>query len=90
MCVRPQLGRARGRLVFSLARAPATARYYETADGLSLGAGAFVSALEFASGRTADVIGKPSPLFFRTVLSELCAPRGEGARAAPGADRRRA
>lgn len=39
-------------------------RYWMDTDGLSLGAGAFVSALEYATGVTAMVIGKPSPAFF--------------------------
>jgi len=47
-------------------------RYMKVADGfLSLGAGAFVSALEFSSGRTAHVIGKPSQGFFQTVLDDI-------------------
>ncbi|KAI9004583.1 HAD-like domain-containing protein [Gaertneriomyces semiglobifer] len=46
----------------------------KAADGLSLGPGAFVSALECATGRTAEVIGKPSPSFFRTALNELQLP----------------
>mgnify|MGYP001133514433 CR=1 FL=1 len=46
-------------------------RYYERTDGLALGAGAFVSALEFSTGRTAEVVGKPSRSFFHTVLSRL-------------------
>ncbi|KAJ3186097.1 Haloacid dehalogenase-like hydrolase domain-containing protein 2 [Gaertneriomyces sp. JEL0708] len=50
------------------------ARYYKAADGLSLGPGAFVSALECATGRTAEVIGKPSPSFFQSALNELQLP----------------
>jgi len=47
-------------------------RYMKVADGLlSLGAGAFVSALEFSSGRTAHVTGKPSQGFFQTVLDDI-------------------
>jgi phospholysine phosphohistidine inorganic pyrophosphate phosphatase len=46
-------------------------RYWETADGLSLDAGPFVAALEYAVGREAEVVGKPSPAFFELVLSDL-------------------
>jgi HAD superfamily hydrolase (TIGR01458 family) len=44
-------------------------RYWMTPDGLSLDAGAFVAALEFASGHEALVVGKPAPLFFRSALA---------------------
>jgi HAD superfamily hydrolase (TIGR01458 family) len=46
-------------------------RYWETAGGLSLDAGPFVSALEYATGREAEVVGKPSPPFFELALGEL-------------------
>jgi HAD superfamily hydrolase (TIGR01458 family) len=46
-------------------------RYWETADGLSLDAGPFVAALEYATGREADVVGKPAPSFFELALSDL-------------------
>jgi HAD superfamily hydrolase (TIGR01458 family) len=46
-------------------------RYWETAEGLSLDAGPFVSALEYASGRKAEVVGKPSPAFFELALGDL-------------------
>jgi HAD superfamily hydrolase (TIGR01458 family) len=43
--------------------------------GLSLDAGAFVTALEFATGREALVLGKPSPAFFQAALASMnCAP----------------
>ena len=42
---------------------------------LSLDVGAFVAALEYASGRSATVLGKPSPDFFASALASLgCAP----------------
>lgn len=42
---------------------------------LSLDAGPFVAALEFASGETATVLGKPSPTFFALAVESLgCAP----------------
>jgi ribonucleotide monophosphatase NagD (HAD superfamily) len=40
-------------------------RRWRTADGWCLDAGAFVVALEFAAEVEAEVIGKPSPGFFR-------------------------
>ncbi|MCR8547936.1 TIGR01458 family HAD-type hydrolase [Salipiger sp. P9] len=41
-------------------------RVFRDADGqLSLDAGAFVRALEYASGTPAEVLGKPAPAFFR-------------------------
>ena len=46
-------------------------RYWETAEGLSLDAGPFIAALEYATGREAVVVGKPSPAFFELALSEL-------------------
>lgn len=40
-------------------------RYWKDHDGLSLDAGPFVAALEYASGKTANVVGKPSAAFFQ-------------------------
>ena len=50
--------------------------------GLSLDAGPFVSALEYATGREAEVVGKPSPAFFELALggSGWCRPRRDGRR----------
>lgn len=45
--------------------------YWMTADGPTLDAGAFVSALEQAAGVKAEVAGKPSPEFFVTALESL-------------------
>lgn len=43
--------------------------------GLSLDAGAFVAALEFATGREALVLGKPAPAFFQAALASIdCRP----------------
>jgi ribonucleotide monophosphatase NagD (HAD superfamily) len=51
------------------------ARYIQTENppGLSLGPGPFVSALETAAGVEAHVIGKPTRLFFQTVIDDLYA-----------------
>ena len=44
-------------------------------EQLSLDAGPFVTALEYASGRTATVLGKPSPDFYGAALESLgCEP----------------
>lgn len=46
-------------------------RYWQVEDGLSLDIGAFVAALEYATGQTATVIGKPSLNFFQLALDAL-------------------
>jgi HAD superfamily hydrolase (TIGR01458 family) len=46
-------------------------RYWKTAEGLTLDAGPFVVALEYATGQQARVIGKPSPDFFRLAVDDL-------------------
>lgn len=46
-------------------------RYWMATDGLSLSAGPFVSALEFATGKTAIVMGKPSKTFFDLALTDM-------------------
>ncbi|BDA77242.1 haloacid dehalogenase [Leptospira kobayashii] len=46
-------------------------KYWQTKEGLSLDIGAFINGLEYATGITAKVIGKPSPSFFRSGLDYL-------------------
>jgi len=46
-------------------------RYWETGQGLALDAGAFVAALEYATGRTATIVGKPSQAFFEAAASSM-------------------
>ena len=46
-------------------------RYFKEADGLSLDAGPFVAALEYASGQTAELLGKPAPAIFRAALESI-------------------
>lgn len=46
-------------------------RYWRADDGLRLDAGAFVKALEYAAGRTAVVLGKPDPAFYRAAVDGL-------------------
>jgi phospholysine phosphohistidine inorganic pyrophosphate phosphatase len=49
-------------------------RYWQTDGGLSLDAGPFVAALEYGSGKTATLAGKPSPVFFAAAAKELDLP----------------
>jgi len=50
-------------------------RYWQTAGGeLSLDAGPFVAALEYASGKRSTVIGKPERAFFQLALKNLGLP----------------
>ncbi|HYS78762.1 MAG TPA: HAD-IIA family hydrolase [Candidatus Dormibacteraeota bacterium] len=46
-------------------------------DGIVLDAGPFVTALEFATGVEAEVVGKPARAFFELALGELGLPAGE-------------
>ncbi len=53
-------------------------RTFKDTDGLlSLDTGAFVAALEFASGRSPVVLGKPSPDFFHSALTDLNCPAAD-------------
>ncbi|ANT52191.1 TIGR01458 family HAD-type hydrolase [Mesorhizobium amorphae] len=53
----------------------ATNRAFRDADGaLSLDAGPFVTALEYASLKRATVLGKPSPTFFLSALASMNCP----------------
>uniref|UniRef100_A0A131XAZ7 Haloacid dehalogenase-like hydrolase domain-containing protein 2 n=1 Tax=Hyalomma excavatum TaxID=257692 RepID=A0A131XAZ7_9ACAR len=47
------------------------ARYYRTNENLALGPGPFVKALEFATDKTAEIVGKPEKNFFLTALRQL-------------------
>jgi ribonucleotide monophosphatase NagD (HAD superfamily) len=49
-------------------------RYWMATDGLMLSAGPFVVALEFATGRTATIVGKPSKAFFDMALHDMNIP----------------
>jgi HAD superfamily hydrolase (TIGR01458 family) len=46
-------------------------RYWRKEDGLSMDAGPFVAALEYASGKSATVVGKPERGFFRLALEDI-------------------
>ena len=49
-------------------------RYWMAPDGLSLSAGPFVAALEYATGKTAMVVGKPARAFFDLALRDMGLP----------------
>ena len=46
-------------------------RYWMGSAGLMLSAGPFVAALEFATGKKAELVGKPSKEFFRHALQDI-------------------
>ncbi|HTY15738.1 MAG TPA: TIGR01458 family HAD-type hydrolase [Methanoregulaceae archaeon] len=46
-------------------------RYWMGNDGLMLSAGPFVKALEYATGETAVLMGKPSPQYFHMALASI-------------------
>ncbi len=46
-------------------------RYFKEEAGMSLDAGPFVRALEYAAGCEAIILGKPSPAFFHAAASQL-------------------
>ncbi|XP_049710758.1 phospholysine phosphohistidine inorganic pyrophosphate phosphatase isoform X1 [Elephas maximus indicus] len=46
-------------------------RYYKETSGLMLDVGAYMKALEYACGIEAEVVGKPSPEFFKSALQEM-------------------
>jgi phospholysine phosphohistidine inorganic pyrophosphate phosphatase len=60
-------------------------RYFQHDGGLALDAGPFVAALEYATGGTARLAGKPSPGFYAAALASL-GPAGAGPAAMVGDD----
>ncbi|KAI6035851.1 HAD-like domain-containing protein [Pisolithus marmoratus] len=63
------------------------ARYIQASDrALSLGPGPFVTALEEASGTRAQIVGKPTKLFFETVINNGRRAGGSGRIAVIGDD----
>ncbi len=52
-------------------------RYFRDTDGLSLSAGPFVAALEYAAGRQAELVGKPAQSYFLAALASLGLAPGE-------------
>lgn len=54
-------------------------RYWQADGGLKLDIGAFVAGLEYATGRTATIIGKPRREFFEAALQQIGVAAGEAA-----------
>jgi HAD superfamily hydrolase (TIGR01458 family) len=54
-------------------------RYWMAPDGLCLSAGPIVCAIEYATGKKAVVVGKPSPYFFQLALYDMGIQPGEAA-----------
>jgi ribonucleotide monophosphatase NagD (HAD superfamily) len=52
-------------------------RWWQTAGGPLLDAGAYVAGLEYAAGVEAEVVGKPSRAYFDAALAELGATADE-------------
>lgn len=52
-------------------------RYFREPEGLSLDIGPFVHALEYASGQTARVLGKPAADFFHLAVADMGLEPGE-------------
>lgn len=46
-------------------------KFWQPEGKLILDAGAFITAIEFATGKQSTVIGKPSPLYFKTAVEKL-------------------
>ena len=46
-------------------------KYYKVDTGLRLDAGSFVAALEFSTGKKAQIVGKPNKEFFQCALDHL-------------------
>jgi len=49
-------------------------RYWQTESGLRMDIGAFVAGLEYVTGKTATIIGKPSRSFFELALADMGLP----------------
>lgn len=52
-------------------------RFFRDSDGIQLGPGAFVAALEYASGKQAKIIGKPSRQFFNLAVHDMRVEAGQ-------------
>ncbi|MGB0722486.1 MAG: TIGR01458 family HAD-type hydrolase [Gammaproteobacteria bacterium] len=51
-------------------------RYWQAGNGLRMDIGAFVSGLEYVSGKAATVVGKPSTAFFSLAVKSAGVPEG--------------
>ncbi len=49
-------------------------RYWQTESGLQMDIGAFVAGLEYVTGKSATIIGKPSRSFFELALADMGLP----------------
>lgn len=47
------------------------ARYFKRSDGLALGPGCFVTGLEYSTGKSAVVVGKPEKEFFHSAVEHM-------------------
>jgi HAD superfamily hydrolase (TIGR01458 family) len=54
-------------------------RYFQKAGTLTLDAGPFVAGLEYATGKAATVVGKPSSGFYRAAIASLGIPESDQA-----------
>src|SRR6266511_5143914 len=63
------------RLRYSSGRHPN--RWWQTADGPRLDAGAFVAGLEYTAQVEAEIVGKPTAAYFEAALAELDAKPGD-------------
>lgn len=54
-------------------------KFWQTDDGLTLDIGVFVAGLEYVTGQSATVIGKPSKTFFEMALKDLGVPANRAA-----------
>lgn len=54
-------------------------RYWRDSEGLVLSAGPFVAALEYATGKRAELVGKPSPELFSMALRDMGVSASEAA-----------
>jgi HAD superfamily hydrolase (TIGR01458 family) len=54
-------------------------RYWRAHDGLALSAGPFICALEYATGKSALLMGKPSRTFFELALRDMNLSAGDAA-----------
>lgn len=52
-------------------------RFFQGEEGLQVDIGAFVAGLEYVSGKTAKVIGKPEPAFFDLALASMQLPANQ-------------
>lgn len=52
-------------------------RFWQTEQGLQMDIGGFVHGLEYASGTTATLIGKPAETFYRMALQDMGLPAGQ-------------